>query len=43
MADLEAVKKEVEAMDSVPTSDEILAITSKDPSSWADAISEERG
>jgi predicted DNA-binding antitoxin AbrB/MazE fold protein len=42
MAYLEAVRREVAAMDAIPTIEEILAITSRDPGSWADAISDER-
>lgn len=39
---LAAVRAEVAAMGSIPTLDEIHRITSKDPSSWAEAIVAER-
>jgi predicted DNA-binding antitoxin AbrB/MazE fold protein len=39
---LEAIKKEVASMGRVPTLEEIHKITSKDPSSWAEAIIAER-
>ncbi len=39
---LAAVRAEVAAMGRIPTLDEIHKITSKDPSSWAKAIIEER-
>jgi predicted DNA-binding antitoxin AbrB/MazE fold protein len=35
---MESVKKEVDAMDYIPSIDEVLAATSKDPASWAEAI-----
>jgi hypothetical protein len=38
----EGVKKEVDAMDYIPSIEEIWAITSKDPTSWAEAIIAER-
>ena len=39
---LEAIKKEVASMGPVPTLEEIHKITSKDPTSWAEAIIAER-
>ena len=39
---LEAVQKEVASMGRVPTLEEIHQITSKDPTSWAEAIIAER-
>jgi predicted DNA-binding antitoxin AbrB/MazE fold protein len=39
---LESAKKEVAAMARIPTLEEIHSITSKDPSSWAQAIVDER-
>ena len=39
---MEAIRREVEAMGHIPSREEILEITSKDPASWADAISAER-
>jgi predicted DNA-binding antitoxin AbrB/MazE fold protein len=38
----EMVKKEVAAMHHVPSIQEVRAITSKDPTSWADAITADR-
>ena len=42
IAYLEAVRNEVAKLDRIPTLDEIHKITSKDPSSWADAMEAER-
>jgi predicted DNA-binding antitoxin AbrB/MazE fold protein len=39
---IEAVQKEVASMGRVPTLEEIHKITSKDPTSWAEAIIAER-
>jgi predicted DNA-binding antitoxin AbrB/MazE fold protein len=39
---MEAIRHEVEASGRVPSREEILEITSKDPASWADAIIAER-
>ena len=39
---IECVKKEVDAMDHVPSLEEVRAITSKDPTSWAEAIIADR-
>jgi hypothetical protein len=39
---LEAIQKEVASMGRVPTLEEIHKITSKDPTSWAEAIIAER-
>ncbi|MGA1994436.1 MAG: antitoxin family protein [Bryobacteraceae bacterium] len=39
---MEAVRREVEAMGRVPSREEILEITAKDPASWSDAIIAER-
>jgi hypothetical protein len=39
---LECVRKEVDAMDYVPNIEEVRAITSKDPTSWAEAIIADR-
>jgi predicted DNA-binding antitoxin AbrB/MazE fold protein len=39
---IEGVKREVDAMDYIPSIEEIWAITSKDPTSWAEAIIAER-
>jgi predicted DNA-binding antitoxin AbrB/MazE fold protein len=35
---IESVEKEVDAMDCIPSIDEVRAATSKDPNSWAQAI-----
>jgi|HubBroStandDraft_1064217.scaffolds.fasta_scaffold2886710_1 predicted DNA-binding antitoxin AbrB/MazE fold protein len=39
---MESLRREVEALDHVPSREEILGITSKDASSWADAAIAER-
>jgi predicted DNA-binding antitoxin AbrB/MazE fold protein len=39
---MEALRLEVEALDHIPTLEEVLGITSKDATSWADAITAER-
>ena len=39
---MEAIRGEVEAMGPVPSREEILEITAKDPASWSDAIIAER-
>ena len=39
---IESVKKEVDAMDYIPSLEEVRAITSKDPTSWAEAIIADR-
>jgi predicted DNA-binding antitoxin AbrB/MazE fold protein len=39
---MEALRREVEALDRIPSREEILGITSKDATSWADAITAER-
>jgi predicted DNA-binding antitoxin AbrB/MazE fold protein len=38
LAYLESVQKEVDAMDDIPSIDEVRAATSKDPASWAEAV-----
>ena len=35
---IERIKKEVDAMNHIPSIEEVRAITSKDPASWAEAI-----
>jgi predicted DNA-binding antitoxin AbrB/MazE fold protein len=42
LAYIECVKREVDAMDYIPSIEEVRAITSKDPTSWADAIIADR-
>jgi predicted DNA-binding antitoxin AbrB/MazE fold protein len=39
---MEATRREVEALEHIPSREEILEITAKDPTSWADAIIAER-
>ena len=39
---MESVKKVVEGMDYIPSMEEVRAATSKDPTSWADAIIADR-
>ena len=39
---IESVKREVDAMDHIPSIEEVRAITSKDPDSWAEAIIADR-
>ncbi|MEK7409068.1 MAG: antitoxin family protein [Acidobacteriota bacterium] len=39
---MEEVREEVEAMDYVPSHEEVRKITSKDPASWAEYIIAER-
>lgn len=39
---IESVRKEVEAMDCIPSIEEVRAITSKDPTTWAGTIIAER-
>lgn len=39
---VESIKKEVDAMDYIPSIEEVRAITSKDPTSWAEAIIADR-
>ncbi len=39
---LRTVKKEVAAMERIPTLEEVHKITSKDPASWSEAIIAER-
>jgi predicted DNA-binding antitoxin AbrB/MazE fold protein len=38
LAYVESVTKEVDAMDHIPSIDEVRAATSKDPASWAEAV-----
>ena len=38
LAFVESVTKEVDAMDDIPSIDEVRAATSKDPASWAEAV-----
>jgi predicted DNA-binding antitoxin AbrB/MazE fold protein len=38
LAYIESVTKEVDAMDDIPSIDEVRATTSKDPTSWAEAV-----
>jgi hypothetical protein len=38
LAYIESVTQEVDAMDDIPSIDEVRAATSKDPSPWAEAI-----
>ena len=42
LAYVESIKKEVDAMDYIPSIEEVRAITSKDPTSWAEAIVADR-
>ena len=42
LAYIESVKKEVDAMDYIPSIEELRAITSKDPPSWAEAVIADR-
>jgi predicted DNA-binding antitoxin AbrB/MazE fold protein len=39
---VESIKKEVDAMEHVPSMEEVRALTSKDPASWAEAIIADR-
>ena len=39
---LASIRKEAEGIDPIPTLEEIHRITSKDPSSWAEAVVAER-
>jgi predicted DNA-binding antitoxin AbrB/MazE fold protein len=39
---MEAIRREVEALEHIPSREEILEITTKDPTSWADSIIGER-
>ena len=39
---MDGIKTEVAAMEHIPSQEEIQAITSKDPTSWAEAIIAER-
>lgn len=39
---IDGVKKEVDAMDYIPSIEEVRAITSKDPTSWSEAIIADR-
>jgi hypothetical protein len=39
---MEALRQDVEALDHIPSREEVLGITSKDATSWADAITAER-
>ena len=38
LAYIESVTKEVDAMDDIPSIDEVRAATAKDPTSWAEAV-----
>ena len=42
LAYIESVTKEVDSMDYVPSSEEVRAMMSKDPTSWAEAIIADR-
>jgi|BarGraNGADG00212_1021973.scaffolds.fasta_scaffold128426_2 predicted DNA-binding antitoxin AbrB/MazE fold protein len=42
LAYIESVRTEVDAMDYIPSIEEVRAITSKDPTSWAEAVIADR-